>query len=609
MNEVIKFSRELFLECGWEFDPKGEEQSSFNNVRQNLWMFASELQKSGETIKSELIFLLEKVAALQLIAESVNAPFEAFYRNYETRDFSSRPEDFSPEEFLFFEDILDDVSNVWLKARLADLLWVYKKPKSIEYARLAIDAYSQLSINPKNWKNAGEKHFERAIRLALQINDFDRLDALKSRLLSAFRQDYSERILMNLWIAELLGKTGVDREHLEEISSKLIAMGGKFKTEENFLSARECFEFAAKKYSEIGNQAASASCLFDVAESFEFEAMSKIDGSQTVANSFFNEAIQAYRRIPSRYRELLGVPKKLQEVQRKIALTGEGAVREMGVIELPRIDITDEVKIARKHVSGCETLEGALARFIGVSPIPNYRNRLEEAKASFQESFFSRMFSSVHYSNDGRIVGRTPSWSVAQEMAGEVPMTALDQKVSQFFQHEVTLVTRGMLIPALGQLLCEHRVSRSFMVAICELSPIVPINRAGAFGHGLWLGFEYDFGGAIHILCPQIENLVRVSLKDKEVNTTHIANNTSISTELGLGALLEKSEAEEIFGEDLVFVLRSLFTDPLGFNLRNDVAHGLLDDNSASSVASVYAWWLVLMMVIRSIAHQQSLSD
>ena len=61
---------------------------------------------------------------------------------------------------------------------------------------------------------------------------------------------------------------------------------------------------------------------------------------------------------------------------------------------------------------------------------------------------------------------------------------------------------------------------------------------------------------------------------------------------------MELPETTKIFGEDLCFEIKALFCDPAGPNLRNNVAHGLLDDNACRSLYAVYAWWLGLKLVL-----------
>jgi len=55
-----------------------------------------------------------------------------------------------------------------------------------------------------------------------------------------------------------------------------------------------------------------------------------------------------------------------------------------------------------------------------------------------------------------------------------------------------------------------------------------------------------------------------------------------------------------LFGKDLSFEIKVLFCDALGPNLRNELAHGLLDDDSFQSIHAIYAWWMGLRLVFNA---------
>ena len=60
---------------------------------------------------------------------------------------------------------------------------------------------------------------------------------------------------------------------------------------------------------------------------------------------------------------------------------------------------------------------------------------------------------------------------------------------------------------------------------------------------------------------------------------------------------MDLPQTEEIFGEDLSFEIRALFCDSFGPNLRNELAHGLLDDRAFYSSNAIYAWWFGLKLM------------
>ena len=59
--------------------------------------------------------------------------------------------------------------------------------------------------------------------------------------------------------------------------------------------------------------------------------------------------------------------------------------------------------------------------------------------------------------------------------------------------------------------------------------------------------------------------------------------------------------AEE-FGAGLTLAIHAIMCDRAGSNLRNDVAHGLADEEVCNSAFALYAWWLVLQLVTETFA-------
>jgi hypothetical protein len=163
----------------------------------------------------------------------------------------------------------------------------------------------------------------------------------------------------------------------------------------------------------------------------------------------------------------------------------------------------------------------------------------------------------------------------------------------------VGIVVQGDIWPALEVLLLEHRLREADFIGLANQSPIVPRGRERLFGKALFAGYDRDFVTAIHLLVPQIEHMVRVHLKQAGAKTTTL-DIDGIENENGLSALMALPEAEKVFGEDLSFELKALLCDSFGPNLRNELAHGLLDDDACQSVYAIYAWWFGLRLVFNT---------
>ncbi|MBT2549997.1 DUF4209 domain-containing protein [Arthrobacter sp. ISL-65] len=56
-------------------------------------------------------------------------------------------------------------------------------------------------------------------------------------------------------------------------------------------------------------------------------------------------------------------------------------------------------------------------------------------------------------------------------------------------------------------------------------------------------------------------------------------------------------EGVDVLGENLTYELKALFCGPVGPNIRNLAAHGLIDDAAHNTAEVFYAWWFVLRLM------------
>jgi hypothetical protein len=602
MKVSLNLSRQLFLECQWTYETSPDEIDKYYSIMQSLEVAASSLNNLGKIDCAEILKLLARISSMQLSGTSLNEPFMPMMRDFEKGRRTLLPEDLTLEEVSFLEDILDDVNEPYLKARIADLIWLLRKPRIVNYAKIAIDTYIALAncIDDDSWYKGLNVLLERAARLCIQIKDYDRLEKIKTKLFSIFLLEYPNSKFMNLSIADLMSKLKIDNDIKEDIATRLYEKGKFFKEERDFLAARSYFELASKKYQQCSDDKKHIDSLVEIAESFEQEANELSASSYLVADALFENAIQAYRRIPVKYRTIYGIEDKISLIRNKKMISGKASVDEMAIFKTDGIDISDIVKSSIDHVSGKDTLQETLTYFISVSSGVSYHKIVDDAKSTLDNNFLRDSFSGVKKSSDGRVVAKIPAMNRDAGEDDPANKAVLNSRIYEHFSIRIQLVVQGQILPALRQLCMEHRFNKDCMVAVCLQSQLVPEGRENLLGHALWLGIEEEFGAAIHLLCPQVEHIVRTELKKVGAHTTTIDSN-GIENENGLSTLMELPEVEQIFGKSLAFEIRSIFTESLGSNLRNEVAHGLLDDNSSSSIYTVYAWWMILRLVILSI--------
>lgn len=105
---------------------------------------------------------------------------------------------------------------------------------------------------------------------------------------------------------------------------------------------------------------------------------------------------------------------------------------------------------------------------------------------------------------------------------------------------------------------------------------------------GVTAWYEQDFIKSVHVLVPQIEVGLRaiVSKLGKPV-TKPYPPVSGVSVAIGMGDILYAADIQAVLGDDITLHFRTIYADPRGFNLRNDLAHGLLSaDRIHRSLAS-----------------------
>lgn len=92
-------------------------------------------------------------------------------------------------------------------------------------------------------------------------------------------------------------------------------------------------------------------------------------------------------------------------------------------------------------------------------------------------------------------------------------------------------------------------------------------------------GFERFFAGdyisALHILVPQFEGCLRNMFFSIDIPTTVIKEG-NLQHEQVFGEFLNRQEVKETLGRDLHIYIETVMVNPNGWNIRNDIAHGIV---------------------------------
>lgn len=594
----LHIDRADFAVCDWRSVLATLERGEYSSMWQAFSETAREALEKQDQKVSKIFWLLADACSMTLQPESKNEPFKPGFNMEGKR--SVIPDDFTPADIQFFADVVDGIDNPRLRARLADLVWLKSEIRDSRFALAAIDAYREVPLDLETWMRDGEHCWNRAIGLAQNLKAVasDRLNQIESYVVAKLKSATSNDGFFAFWLSKLLAEFRLGHSASPEIAQNLEEIAVTLRELEDGHKAREYFDAAGHWYRIANEDEKSAGMFIEVAESFAKEALSEETAGTPIsalAASLYEDAIQACRLVPRRLREGLGVEKRISELRVLLKNAGQLAIGQFQAIEIAGVDITEPIEHARNSVSGKNSTE-ALRCFAALHSGANAVRLRAQTLDAKKKYVFSGLFGATQFGRDGRVIAKRAAYGFSNTEADE---ESLFSDMVKDFKIEMGLIVQSCLLPALDVMHCEHRLSERDFMDIAHHSPIVPRGRAMLFGKGLFAGYDHDFVVAIHLLTPQLEHLVRFHLQQAGVVTAKLDPN-GIETEIGLSALIELPETQKVLGENLTFEIKAVFCDAFGPNLRNEIAHGLLDDRECQSIYSVYAWWFALRLVFNT---------
>ena len=588
--EGITITTKDFSDCGWKDVLAGVTRSdSFS-----LWKALSDAEKSaidkGRYNHGKVLSLLASVCSMTLTPQSPNEPFKPMIvSQFPTTD------DFLDEDISFFAEAVYLVEDPWLKARLADLVWL--KQRDYKFALQAVDSYRLMKLCPRTWAEGTRECWQRATSIVISLGQgaVGPRAEMAATLLDTCKSQTDESGHFALELSDLLASYPLDADQHATVAAKLESLANDFENKRDFLSAYSYYQGSTDWYARSGDQQqevaatiAMAECQVQGAESH----VSTAPSSHLPATIFYEQAIQIYRTIP-KVRRTPEITNRMAELQSLLYKAGVEARNEMQLIQTPEVDVSQIMERARESVRGKGDKMEALRAFATIREPINVSQLRESSRQLVTQHPLLQIFPIQHFASDGRIIHR----NAASDEKGAILF-----RMAQMYVCHVRLVTQARILPAMQVLLLEHRFSQSEIIMFTSGSPFVPLGRKLLFGKGLFAGFERDFATALHLLVPQIEHIIRDRLQREGVNTSHF-DQKGIQMEVGLSSLMELPESQQILGEPLSYEIRTLLCRPFLPNFRNNVAHGLLDDYECNSLEAVYVWWLALSLAFKSYWH------
>jgi hypothetical protein len=573
-------SKNDFINSPWQDVVNNSERKERFAYNMAFWEKAKEAKEAGKVREQAVFEILAFITGAAIKSESTDEFFAEVFQNL------------TDEHLNFLAEIATEISDPELQARVADILWV--KRRDYKMAQLAVDAYLKSAKeleDPEKWVCCYQR-IERALRLAYRIGY--QPDVVISHIEEVLdRYQGQDPWLLSLKLMELLQdcKLGEPQKYaaLAETAAKLAESTRDWDRARNYWKIKQKWHLMEKDE----EQERAAAML--AAETYVKEAEDALKQKSipyVTASHHLQQALEAFRRIRGTKEETANAKTRAEEVHKLMIQYQKQSQKEFITIS-DEADISKYVEQAREYVRGKEFPDALLCLALLVAP-----TKVSQLRQGVQDVTLFSAFSSMVIQNEvGKVVARQTSNSDEAEKA-----TCFEMYTNAMRYQECK--AQALIEPARYQIYLEHSYIIKDIQKIIFYSPFVPPNREYLFAKGLYAGLAGDFFTSTHILIPQIENSVRYLLSQRGVITSGLDDN-GIQNEHNLNSTLYRPEINSIFDEDTLFDLKGLLVERSGSNLRNRMAHGLIDDSGFLKPIMSYLWCIALRLCLVPILQYQ----
>ena len=497
------------------------------------------------------------------------------------------PEDFSADELRVIKQLIETVQDAELRSRLADILWVRQGDASV--ASLAVDSYLSSALHLKDvvqWADGYDRlkrSFDIAVFLGKETKAYRKTIDYLQKQLSEFGAEEPTP-----WWAKLInllldaGEGNASRfASICGTSAQRCETAGQWETARLYWQVKARCETAAgqDKNRELALKRASDTYVKQ-ADVVQSEAQPITDHALELMRS----AMESLAKVPGNEQAVIELKKQVDALELK---------RNDAPMKKPsRMDPAGITQWARDQVKS-KDLRAALIALANLAETPKPAELEEQVDAKTGRMPFQYLISTVGMDQEGKASSHAPAAFTGDTR--EI-RTAKEAELYQEAARNRQIAVLALIDPARRQVLSEHVVRLDDWRAFTTDNPFVPVGREEIFARGMDAGMNGDFLVAVSLLTPQVENAVRIVLKKAGVVTSKI-DMRNVEQERVLGALLDMDDAERVFGRDLMFDLRGLLVEKFGSNMRNELAHGLLDLDDFKGPDAEYLWWCALRLM------------
>lgn len=558
-----------------------------NSGSRHSYHAARELKIAAENAaETHDAHILEVVGGVLSLSYSIDKfEFSPLFVFEDSRSFALK--DIQPGDVEILEKLVPVVVNTWVRTRLSHVVWILTN--NYKYGQQAVEGYLQQfedTFDPEHWLDC-----DHAIQCAFHIASSlgKKTDSFKNTRIALNKKigvmDGEDPLFLSLSLLKLALKDASQQEleSYRPIVSKL-ATKNICANNTNTHLADETFAVQGLLLKRLKQQNDIHAATVNYASYYEAYADS------LARKKDYHRAVLMLKKSCTLYgtvdrEKLLNLRSRLEDLQKK-------ALKQMQAIPFT-INTASTYDFVKQLFDGL-TIEEAVVQIGRIATIYKVEDVKQQVLKRQQEEVFSSMFSSSMLNEEGQTVQDLPPLSEAvAEENGDALLMHMVRHVSE----QRGMIESISLRYAFSFLEKAGRIEEKSLDFLVSDNAIIPESRKEIIREGLYLGLTGKLYASMHILLPQTENIFRNLVKMCGDTVTFLKDDGTESYK-PLSALFKSDKLRECYSEDIIFTFQSIMDDPIGENLRNLNAHGLLEPKKGSSMSAVCFLCLLVKLLV-----------
>ncbi len=465
----------------------------------------------------------------------------------------------TPEVISYWEKRTKESINPVFKARYSSLVWDFsekitgKKPH-YSIAQIYIDSVVEIAEKGVHKYSANViKKIERALSLALSISDKKRINRLIETTIS-YERKIGEDDKPGLWgfSYEFLiknKKVPISTDKKREIIAGLEKRFDRLLRGDDHWAAQRAALLLVDYYSKIEKKEKVKETLLKYGELVQRQA-EKV--SSLVADVWLERLYHLYIQY--------GIKDEAERILNKIREKGKKAKDEFKEIKIPVEIPKDELE---KYINWLTDgdLKTVLQK-IAVNYIPRKDEAIKQLQDLSKESPILFLLTRKIMTTEGQPVATVGS--LEEDINSHIIL-----QISQNMQ-----ISSIFLRETLNALMDKFKLTTEKIIRYFYESSIFDEKKKEILIKGVEAYLKGDYVVSLHMLIPQVEAIIRNLSERLNIPIMKPSRSGGFFYRT-LDDLLRENRINEVLGEDMCLYFRILLTDPRGWNLRNEVCHGI----------------------------------